>query len=555
MHFLPCLTRLTALGALALATSLVHADSSGPYVIPIYHDTTSGGTGHLIIYVGLNGGHINPYLLDTGSPNVFSTYNPAWWPGTTAATNSTAYGDGNFSFASGTGYNYNVVSANVTIGDQDGNAIVTATNVNVGQIIAIGSNTPLQAYTNWQNSVDGGNTALSDDTYGNFGGALYGNSTLATVLSQLVLGPGLKNGFIVQSGGAGASAGNLIVGLSNETIAQFPIQLAMNATGEMLPSGDNAYQKAQVGNTTVVLSGNGNFSAVIPTVFDTGGGDNNVFYNNQAAGGSVPSTLINGGGNTGTILPGTSFKLQNADLQTFFSYLTGNIGAQNLIVVDGNLSGGIRMNPGIAMFYKFNVMFDIEDGIIGLQPIPQPEVPNIYTQPQPQTVRKGRTATFTVVVTGSSGPLTYQWFTGFLPLPGANSATLTLTKVAASQAGFYRVIVTNPGGSTISAVVKLTVVNKLTPLHILVPPQPFAAPAGTKGTLSIVVNVQATKPVSYQWFKGATVVRNSAGQINGAKTDTLIFKNLSRAETGVYHVVATNPAGSIKSPTARVTVR
>lgn len=83
--------------------------------------------------------------------------------------------------------------------------------------------------------------------------------------------------------------------------------------------------------------------------------------------------------------------------------------------------------------------------------------PTITRQPASQTVNAGGTATFTVEATGSPAP-TYQWWRSGQTIPGATSATLTLTGVQAGQAGDYFAVVTNAGGSRASATAALTVI-------------------------------------------------------------------------------------------------
>jgi len=91
-----------------------------------------------------------------------------------------------------------------------------------------------------------------------------------------------------------------------------------------------------------------------------------------------------------------------------------------------------------------------------------PAAPTIATSPATQSVALGGTATFTVAATGTE-PFTYQWRKGGSPLAnggivsGATSATLTLTGIAAGDAGSYDVVVTNSVSTATSAAATLTV--------------------------------------------------------------------------------------------------
>jgi hypothetical protein len=74
--------------------------------------------------------------------------------------------------------------------------------------------------------------------------------------------------------------------------------------------------------------------------------------------------------------------------------------------------------------------------------------PHIDTQPLPQSVPEGGTATFTVAASGTP-TLSYQWRKNTVPLSdggpinGATSATLTVFPVAPGDAGSYDVVVSN----------------------------------------------------------------------------------------------------------------
>ncbi len=94
--------------------------------------------------------------------------------------------------------------------------------------------------------------------------------------------------------------------------------------------------------------------------------------------------------------------------------------------------------------------------------------PVIFQQPASQSVMAGDTATFSVVVSGSA-PFFYQWQGNGTNLIGQTSDSLVLAGVTQSQAGSYRVIVSNSFGSVTSQVATLTIALELT--------QSFTSPA------------------------------------------------------------------------------
>ncbi len=92
--------------------------------------------------------------------------------------------------------------------------------------------------------------------------------------------------------------------------------------------------------------------------------------------------------------------------------------------------------------------------------------PTIVTAPASQSTTAGGTITFTVSATGTA-PFTYQWRKGGTPLTdganiaGATTASLTVSAVAAADAGSYDVVVSNgvgtPATSTAATLVLATV--------------------------------------------------------------------------------------------------
>jgi hypothetical protein len=86
----------------------------------------------------------------------------------------------------------------------------------------------------------------------------------------------------------------------------------------------------------------------------------------------------------------------------------------------------------------------------------QPLGPEITLQPTNQSTWIGTAANFTVAASGTPF-LNYQWQFNGTNLNGATSDSYCLTNVQPEQAGSYKVVVTNAGGSQTSAVATLTV--------------------------------------------------------------------------------------------------
>jgi hypothetical protein len=123
-------------------------------------------------------------------------------------------------------------------------------------------------------------------------------------------------------------------------------------------------------------------------------------------------------------------------------YITGtptNVGTYGVTLVAGNLNYPTPATAQATIYiYPTNM------------------APVITRQPQNQSVVAGRNAAFSVVADGTPS-LSYQWTRVNLALAGATSSLLSLTNVNSSQAGNYRVIITNSFGSVTSAVARLAV--------------------------------------------------------------------------------------------------
>jgi hypothetical protein len=89
-------------------------------------------------------------------------------------------------------------------------------------------------------------------------------------------------------------------------------------------------------------------------------------------------------------------------------------------------------------------------------PAAPPGPPTITTPPADRGVYVGQSATFTVQANGNPAP-TFQWQKGTTNIPGATGASYTLASAQLTDAGQYRVLVTNSFDTVPSAYATLTV--------------------------------------------------------------------------------------------------
>jgi hypothetical protein len=173
--------------------------------------------------------------------------------------------------------------------------------------------------------------------------------------------------------------------------------------------------------------------------------------------------------------------------------------------------------------------------------------PVITVQPQSLTNVTGTTASFSATATGSA-PLGYQWQLNGVSLAnggrisGAKTNTLSITNVQPADAGSYTLVVSNAAGIATSAVAFLTVTG---PPAITAQPASQSVVAGAN--VSFSVTASGTAPLSYQWqFNGAN--------LSGATSTSLTLAGVQPANGGNYSVMVTNPAGSVTSAVAVLTV-
>lgn len=170
--------------------------------------------------------------------------------------------------------------------------------------------------------------------------------------------------------------------------------------------------------------------------------------------------------------------------------------------------------------------------------------PKITTQPGSVTVTVGKTASFTVVASGTA-PLSYQWYKNGNSISGANKFSYTTPAVTSNDnyTGYY-VTVANSAGSVTSNQATLTVVSPPT-----IEQQPTSITVTAPAIATFDVEVEGTWPIKFQWYKNGAA-------ITGATDQTYSVQETSAADNGAkFTVKATNAAGSVTSKAAVLTVK
>jgi len=192
-------------------------------------------------------------------------------------------------------------------------------------------------------------------------------------------------------------------------------------------------------------------------------------------------------------------------------------------------------------------------------------VPTITASPVNKAVFVGSPVSFAATATGT-GPLNYEWQwsadgTTFTTITGATSASYALTSATLANAGYYRVTVTNPFGTVVSASARLTaspVVAASVPV-----PDGYASATTGGGTAAPVVVFNAadfkTQATSTSACTITVVGQLNIGTVNvtsnktiqGADASAALLGNLTLG-SGVSNVIIrglhlTNPGNTIVS--------
>lgn len=356
-----------------------------------------------------------------------------------------------------------------------------------------------------------------------------------------------KDGSVV---GWGSGAGPYIPELTNVVAVSTTLGsefLALKTDGTLYAWGNSSFLPNEATNIIAISSGSGHHLALRADGRVVAWGGNNYFGET-----TVPSGLSNvvkvvaGASHSlaikanGTLvvwgLQSTSLQAPPTDVSTWSDVAAYwfNVG----LLPNGTVrawGGGHTNVPSFAT----NIFAVAGGGGFGLA-IRGEGRPLILEQPLPTTVFSGAPARFVVKALGTA-PVRYQWRHGNTDLSGGTNAVLTIAASQTSQAGDYRVVVTDSLGVSTSEPATLAVLESA-PV-IVAQPTSRAALAGQPFTLR--VEAEGSLPIIYEWRRDGTSVPGMDGP-------TFSRTNAVYLDAGDYAVVVANAFGSRTSVVARV---
>lgn len=387
---------------LTLGSSSVYAAAlPAPCMVPL--QLVNSGTPQSPLYrlginVGLGGDVPRLYEFDTGGQGFWAANkNNQGAGGGGWGSNTTLLQTGTLSntYASGNVYTANLVGTTVTLYAPNSTtpACGSSTQLNVAQITNF-NNTPTDV-TNWNNALATGNAPLFGNFYGDFGAALYPILTndksagVYSILPQLVPA-GLINGFIVHVGALGQNTQpTLQIGLTNADIQSFQTQVSMNpfcasqqpctSLQSTFPqSGVSTYSGQQINATVSWQQQSPSLVSQsypeVGLILDTGAPITTVFQGstvtvsqNVLSNPNQVRGLWTGQFNSAVNMLFTASKAPNVQ----WALTTGNVSSVNQVLATVAAATGATgsINTGLAFYTQYDVMFNLQSGMVGLRPL------------------------------------------------------------------------------------------------------------------------------------------------------------------------------------------
>lgn len=307
------------------------------------------------------------FEFDTGGAGFYAAINSStpWWNQNSLDPEHTF----TYQYASGFVYQGYVAKTSVKLFDS-GTAI--APQVITGHTVHVGQTTQITdshtSTTLWDSDTQLSQPPIDQSFFGDFGLSLQSSSSnIVNVIAQLSYGPNVSAGFIVHAGAHGVmNDSHIQIGLTPEDMTTFPIMFKLTGSGGFFPDTTLPYYPLQLIKGTITLNDDAYEQTEIGLTFDTGNQTPVIFD------GSVPTDLLDGDRLKDGVLLSITANSETS-LTTILEFIAENIEGVNKVDVQTPVDPtNLSVNLGLTVFEKYDVLFDIENGYLGLRPIPEP---------------------------------------------------------------------------------------------------------------------------------------------------------------------------------------
>jgi hypothetical protein len=375
---------LLALATFALLPAAAQAASviSNTVFVPLHYTLIGSGAYKLGIYASIGGGTPQIFEFDTGGSGFYAAYasnntnNSAWWGpnfGTTGQPVTNTYD-------SGIRYEGEVVTSSVALfADRHSTIplVTTASGLRVGQMTSISNINGGSALWTTNGVGPSGKPPIDDAFYGDFGMSLtYASNGIVNLVAQLSFTNGIIPGFRVRghSNGPFLQIGLTAADTNSASAFYFGMNTNTNApAGATFTNSGSRFYSEQVFNAKMTISNSTtNFTGDLGITTDTGA--STTIHNANV--GNVPGELLitNDKGKV-HLVEGASFGLSGDPFggteTNFYQFVT----EKNQVTIQNNMPGNSNifyLNTGIALFQQYDVIYNLDNGQIGFEPIPEP---------------------------------------------------------------------------------------------------------------------------------------------------------------------------------------
>jgi PEP-CTERM motif len=354
---------------------------SNTIIVPLHYKPVKD-TFKLGIYASIGGGTPKIFEFDTGGAGFFAAYASSntsksqWWGTDFTDTGSLVTN----TYDSGIRYEGKIVTAPVSIYSDHHSTtplVTTASNLRVGQMTSITNTNSGDSL--WTPDGEGkpGTPPIDDQFYGDFGMSLaYASNGIVNLVAQLSFSPGIIPGFRVHAHSSNhpyLQIGLTAADTNSSSAFYFRMNTNTNApVGALFTNSESLFYSEQVFNANMTISNAvTNFTANLGITTDTGA--STTIHN--ASEGEIPEALYttNSSGK-GDLVSDAHFQLSGLTLggsnAEFFQFVT----TEGQVAIQDNKTNNpiFYLNTGIALFQKYDVIYNLENGQIGFEPIPEP---------------------------------------------------------------------------------------------------------------------------------------------------------------------------------------